>query len=321
MVMLVTPWALGGLHPTREDLAWAILLSFAAGFLSIGAVVISAFDIARLDAGSPAADDGPRPSTSGPSGLPQWRECVVVAYLDEPPFAIPSPPPSRPTGCDMDLADHVLTAVGPTTIRYVPTTFPELIPGLIDGRWHMTTGIFITDDRAEVIDYIRPIWAAPDGFIVRRADAARLTSYEAIAASGATLAVVSNQVQSQTARSADIPQERIIEFPDQDAAAAAVRDGRVDASASTAIGNKAYVQRANEPALTTVTDQPTGPRSSLALGAFAVGKNTPDLTAAINDVLDRYIGSPDHLALAHRYGFSKDDLRPILRPRPRRPTS
>ena len=61
--ILVTPWALGGLHPTREDLAWAILLSFAAGFLSIGAVVISAFDIARLDAAAPALDDGARTTT------------------------------------------------------------------------------------------------------------------------------------------------------------------------------------------------------------------------------------------------------------------
>jgi hypothetical protein len=63
VVMLVTPWALGGLHPTREDLAWAILLSFAAGFLSIGAVVVSAFDIARLDAGETTSNDDARPAT------------------------------------------------------------------------------------------------------------------------------------------------------------------------------------------------------------------------------------------------------------------
>ena len=49
LVLIVIPWVLGGLRPTREDLAWAILLSFAAGFLSIGATVMSAFDIARLE--------------------------------------------------------------------------------------------------------------------------------------------------------------------------------------------------------------------------------------------------------------------------------
>jgi len=48
LVLVVTPWVLGGLRPSREDLTWAILLSFAAGFSSIGATVMSAFDIARI---------------------------------------------------------------------------------------------------------------------------------------------------------------------------------------------------------------------------------------------------------------------------------
>lgn len=47
LVLVVVPWAIGGLQPTREDLTWAILLAFAAGFLSITATVMSAFDIAR----------------------------------------------------------------------------------------------------------------------------------------------------------------------------------------------------------------------------------------------------------------------------------
>jgi hypothetical protein len=46
-LIVVVPWALGGLDPTREDLTWAILLSFAAGFLSIGALMVSVFDIPR----------------------------------------------------------------------------------------------------------------------------------------------------------------------------------------------------------------------------------------------------------------------------------
>ena len=54
LALIVTPWALGGLRPTREDLTWAILLSFAAGFLSIGATVMSAFDIARVEPGRQA---------------------------------------------------------------------------------------------------------------------------------------------------------------------------------------------------------------------------------------------------------------------------
>jgi hypothetical protein len=49
LVLIVAPWVLGGLRPSRGDLTWSILLAFAAGFLSIGAVVLSTFDIARLE--------------------------------------------------------------------------------------------------------------------------------------------------------------------------------------------------------------------------------------------------------------------------------
>jgi hypothetical protein len=48
VVAIVTvPWILGGLHPGRADLAWAILLSFATGLLSVYAMVMAAFDAGR----------------------------------------------------------------------------------------------------------------------------------------------------------------------------------------------------------------------------------------------------------------------------------
>jgi hypothetical protein len=49
VLVVVVPWVLGVLRPTRGDLTWAIILSFAAGFLSIGATVKSAFDVAGLE--------------------------------------------------------------------------------------------------------------------------------------------------------------------------------------------------------------------------------------------------------------------------------
>ena len=78
--------------------------------------------------------------------MPGWQERVVVAYLDEPPFGLPAPPGARPSGCDMDVAHHVLAAIGAPAVDYALTTFPELIPGLLDGRWHMATPIFVTGE-------------------------------------------------------------------------------------------------------------------------------------------------------------------------------
>jgi hypothetical protein len=59
VVLLVTlPWILGGFHPTREDLTWAILLSFGSGFLSVGALVLSALDTARFEEAEAARSRG-----------------------------------------------------------------------------------------------------------------------------------------------------------------------------------------------------------------------------------------------------------------------
>jgi polar amino acid transport system substrate-binding protein len=237
---------------------------------------------------------------------------VTVAYLDEPPFCIPASD-GEPIGADMEVARRVLTGAEVDSVEYALTTFPELIPGLLDGRWQMTTAMFITPERSKIIAYSRPIWAAPDGFIVRAGDADRLTNYEAIGADpNAVLAVVTGQVQYQTALRVGVPTQRIIEFPDQDAAVEAVRRGQADASASTAIGNHAYVQLAADPALVAITDRPVAPRGPVALGAFAFNQTATDLISAVDRALESYLGSPDHLALMARHGFSAEQLEPIF---------
>jgi hypothetical protein len=52
VVLVVLPWALGGFHPSREDLTWAILHSFGTGFLSISALVLSIFAAAADERGA-----------------------------------------------------------------------------------------------------------------------------------------------------------------------------------------------------------------------------------------------------------------------------
>ncbi len=211
----------------------------------------------------------------------------------------------------MELAHHVLTVAGVATIDYSLTAFAELIPGLLDGRWQMSTAMFITEERAALVDFSRAIWAARDGLIVRPGDAARLRSYESIARDAmALLAVVRGTIQRRTALDAGIPEHRIVEYPDQGTAAAAVREGRVAAFASTAIGNRAYVESGS--GLAAVADEPIGSRAASPRGAFGFSMSTPDLTAIVNSILDRYLGSPEHQALMAHYGFTSDELPPAL---------
>jgi hypothetical protein len=57
VTIVALPWVLGGLHPTREDLTWTILLAFAAGFASISALVLFVLDLARFEAADGREDD------------------------------------------------------------------------------------------------------------------------------------------------------------------------------------------------------------------------------------------------------------------------
>jgi hypothetical protein len=56
---VVIPWALGGIEPSREDLTWAVLLSFGSAVASVFVLVLSIFDLASAAASRPPADRAP----------------------------------------------------------------------------------------------------------------------------------------------------------------------------------------------------------------------------------------------------------------------
>jgi polar amino acid transport system substrate-binding protein len=244
------------------------------------------------------------------NAMPTWTDRMVVAYLDEPPFFSPVPG-SDPVGCDIELATTVLTELGVREVEFVLTTFEELIPGLRSQRWDLNSPMFVTAERAAVVDFSVPVWAASDSFIVRSDDRRDFTTYEAVAADGTVvLAVVAEQIQHAIALTAGVPPTRIVVFPTQDAAASAVIEGRVDASVSTAPGNSAYLQRAGDHRLISVGDNKG--RGDAALGAFSFRKSMPDFVLAFDAALRTYLGSRHHLDMMNRYGFTEESLAPVL---------
>jgi hypothetical protein len=67
LLLVTLPWILGGFNPTREDFTWAILVAFLIGFISIGALVLAAFDLAHLEASEIVEDDDqPLPAETEP---------------------------------------------------------------------------------------------------------------------------------------------------------------------------------------------------------------------------------------------------------------
>jgi ABC-type amino acid transport substrate-binding protein len=79
---------------------------------------------------------------------------IRFAFLIEPPFCYRASD-GAVTGCDVEVARHCLHAVGVETIVFLETEFPELLPGLADGRWDMTTGLFAGDSPISAVRFGR----------------------------------------------------------------------------------------------------------------------------------------------------------------------
>jgi polar amino acid transport system substrate-binding protein len=228
---------------------------------------------------------------------------VRVAYVEEPPFYSTAPDGSA-TGSDIELADVVLRAAGVSAVECVPTTFGELIPGLVAGRWDVNVPIFVTPERAQLVAFSRPVWRLSDGLVVKRGTPKRLTSYSAVAAhADARLGVIPSQVQFDAARDAGVSESRLVAFADQQAAVTALLAGEIDAFAATAVGNRAIT--AAHPDLQDVDVE--GAAAGAPVGAFSF-RPGDRLRGEVDEALRDYLGTDDHRRRMAAYGFGPSEI-------------
>lgn len=238
---------------------------------------------------------------------------VVLAYIEEPPFAATIE--GQPTGSDVDVARAVLARMAVRNVELRKVEFPDLLPGVAAGKWTMNTALFVTRERAEVVTFSNPIWALVDGMIVRAGNPKRVTSYQSIAASDARLGVVKDTVQVAAAKAAGVPSARIVEFDSQEVIIAAIKRGQVDAYANTALGQRGLLASMNDPDLALA--EPFEPpmengRARAGFGAFSFNKANVAFIDRFNAELANYLGSAEHRVLLARYGFSADEITPAL---------
>ncbi|MEM1385371.1 MAG: transporter substrate-binding domain-containing protein [Pseudomonadota bacterium] len=226
---------------------------------------------------------------------------MKFAYLIEPPFN-DRDPAGVVVGHDVEIARHVCAVLG-EPFEPVETEFAQLLPGLVAGRWRMTTGLFATEARRQVAAFTRPVWALPDGLLVRKGNPRQLTGYRTIARDeAALLAVIRDQAQHGTARDFGVPDRRIRLFETYGAAAAAVRDGHADAYASVGRAHSGFLARSPGSDLATV--EVPREEAAPAFGAFALSLADAEFRARVNGILHAFLGSAAYRDIAARYGFS-----------------
>ncbi|GGH54626.1 transporter substrate-binding domain-containing protein [Frigidibacter albus] len=235
---------------------------------------------------------------------------MKFAYLIEPPFN-DRDASGAVLGHDVEIARHVFAELG-APFEPVEAEFAQLLPGLAEGHWQMTTGLFATPERGRIAAFTHPIWALPDGLLVRAGNPLGLAGYRSVAAHGsAVLAVIQDQLQHRSAVAFGMPDARLRIFETYSEAAEAVRDGRADGYASVARAHAGFL--AQRPGLGLESVDVPHAEKPPAFGAFAVALDDRELLGRVNAVLAGFLGSVEHRDVAGRYGFSDGEVDLVTR--------
>lgn len=231
---------------------------------------------------------------------------MKFAYLIEPPFNHRTQS-GKITGCDVELAKFVFAELGIDEFEPVETEFAELLPGASQGRWRMTTGLFATDERRKHASFSRPIWALPDGLLVRRSNPLALSGYRSVAQHDcARLAVIRDQYQHRSAIDFGISEDRIVIFETYTAAAKAVLDGSVDAYASVGRAHSGYIEQL--PGLDLEIVVVPEVEKAPAFGCFGFSREDKVFRESVDAVLKAYLGTFEHRRKMAEFGFSDQEV-------------
>ncbi|MEO9457992.1 MAG: transporter substrate-binding domain-containing protein [Lentilitoribacter sp.] len=236
---------------------------------------------------------------------------MKFAYLIEPPFNFLDEN-GRVTGCDVELARHVFNALDITHFNPVETEFAELLPGLNDHRWRMTTGLFATTERMQTALFSRSIWALSDGLLVKANNPHKIDGYKSIAENpNVRLAVIRDQFQHRSAIDFGISPAQIFIYETYSEAAKAVKNGIVDAYASVGKAHRGFMAQNPDwdvaEVAVPIAEKPP------AYGCFAFHLNDTELRDNVNTFLNGFLGSKKHRDMVAAFGVSDADVDLLIR--------
>ncbi|WP_142847695.1 ectoine/hydroxyectoine ABC transporter substrate-binding protein EhuB [Telmatospirillum sp. J64-1] len=240
------------------------------------------------------------------------REGVArIGFANEVPYGYQTPQ-GEITGEAPEVAKAVLARLGVERVEGVVAEFGALIPGLAAGRFDLiAAGMYVTPARCEQVAFSEPSYAIGEAMAVAEGNPKNIHSFEDFVNNESLrLGVMAGAVEADYARALGVPDSRLVVFPDGPSAVAAVRTGRVDAYAGTALTIQDLVSKTPrgieraEPFEDPVIDG----ESVRGYGAFAFRPGDTDFLEAFNRELLAFRGSEEHLALVEPFGFTAAEM-------------
>jgi polar amino acid transport system substrate-binding protein len=244
------------------------------------------------------------------SVLEEAREAgyIRVGFANEAPFGFATPD-GKLTGESPEVVRAIMKKLGVPEIDGVLTEFGSLIPGLQAGRFDIVAaGMFVNPARCGQVLFSEPTYGIGQAMLVQEGNPKSIVDYSSFTKNtDLKLAVMAGAVEAGYAADAGIDPSQLVLLPDQSSLVAAVKAGRADAAALTAL-SIADMASKNEGLESTKPFGEVAGKSVTGHGAVAFRKDETELQQAFNAELKKFLGTPEHLALVEPFGFGKDFL-------------
>ena len=232
---------------------------------------------------------------------------IRVGFANEAPFGFATPD-GKLTGESPEVAKAVLARLGINQVDGVLTEFGSLIPGLMAGRFDIVAaGMFINPARCEQVQFSEPSYGIGQALLVADGNPKQIADYSTIAGNpDLKLAVMAGAVEAGYAADAGVKEDQLLVLPDQSSLLSAVKAGRADAAALTALSIAQMAEQ--EGVESTPPFGEVAGKSVMGHGGFAFRKEDTALYEAFNEELKKFIGTPEHIALVTPFGFGEGYL-------------
>ena len=240
---------------------------------------------------------------------------VRMGFANETPFSFATPEGTL-AGIDVEIITHVVNKMGVKEIDGGLTTFGGLIPGLAAKRFDIvSSAIYIKPDRCKQVAFAEPLYILGDAIIVTKGNPKKLHSYADVAKNSALKIgyPTGGTGVSDNAKAMGVKDDQLIGFPDGPSGFAAVKAGRIDGYATTAMVGETQLRELKDPSVERADpfEQPMADgKIRYGIASFAVRLEDKDLLDEMNKHLKALMGTPEYLAILSKHGMTQADLPP-----------
>ena len=233
---------------------------------------------------------------------------IRVGFANEAPYSYATSS-GKLSGESPTVFKHVMKQLGVDEVDGVLTEWGALIPGLKAGRFDaIVASMYITPKRCRQILFANPTYGIGEAFVVKKGNPDHINTYQDAIEKNKKIAFIAGTAEVQHAKMAGMERSQRVIVPDFASAVAAVKSGRVSAAAYTSLTAKELASKDDAIERAQPFTFSHEGKNYRGEGSFGFRKEDTALRDAVNDVLDDFIGTPEHLEMVGEFGFDASNL-------------